>query len=161
MKLETNPIKRSHQLAPLSREHHQVLLFVWKIKQGLKYNVNTETIASYCNWFWETHLKSHFKEEEISLTKILASDHPMMMKMLDDHRAIESKINQLSECATVVGLKRLAQIITYHIRYEERELFNYIEQIASPGQLDEIFQPNSIIEKEYQEWDNHFWVKSS
>ena len=32
---EIKPLKRSKELAPLSREHHDGLLFAWKIKQGL------------------------------------------------------------------------------------------------------------------------------
>ena len=32
---EIKPIKRSKQLAPLSREHHDGLMYVWKIREVL------------------------------------------------------------------------------------------------------------------------------
>lgn len=131
MTTESKPIKRSIQLAPLSRDHHEALSFVWKIKQGIKSGVSIESIAADCIWFFQNKLKAHFKIEEELLSKTMPLDHPMMIKMLDDHKAIESKIKQLQEFPSIYGLERLAQIITYHIRYEERVLYNEIEQLMA------------------------------
>src|SRR4029078_13416586 len=131
MKLPPRPIKRSKQLAPLSREHHETLLFTWKIRQGIKYGVSNKLIVEYCNWFWQIELKGHFKKEEAVLGMILPPDHPMMAKMLDDHQAIETQIRQLSAYASEFGLERLGQVISDHVRYEERMLFNYVERIAT------------------------------
>ena len=122
------PIKRSKELVPLSRDHHEALSFVWKIKQGIRSGISTDSIAADCNWFFQNKLKDHFRTEEEEFSKIMPLDHPMMVKMLDDHRAIENKIKQLNEFPSVYGLERLAQIITYYVRYEERELFNEIER---------------------------------
>ncbi|NJO25088.1 MAG: hypothetical protein HC867_03800 [Bacteroidia bacterium] len=61
---KTEPIKRSPQLAPLSREHHDGLLFVWKIRQGLQNNTDVLTIADFILWYDEQHLKTHFETEE-------------------------------------------------------------------------------------------------
>ena len=133
MSTKTKPIKRSKELAPLSRDHHEALLFVWKIKQGIKSGTSTETIAADCNWFFENKLKAHFKIEEDQLSKILPLEHPMMFKMMDDHKAIENKIKLLNEFPSVYGLERLAQIIMYHVRFEERELFNEIEEKMAAG----------------------------
>ena len=160
MIIATKPIKRSRELSPLSRDHHESLLFVWKIKQGLKYGINTDTIAAYCNWFLQNHLKTHFKIEENQLSKILPMDHPMMIKMFDDHRAIENKILQLQEYPSTYGLERLAQVVGYHVRFEEREMFNYIEEIASPEQLKEL-ELSHITEKPSVQWKFQFWLRSA
>jgi len=61
---EIKPIKRSKELAPLSREHHDGLLFAWKIKQGLANKTSIATLCSYTRWFWTNHMKPHFKDEE-------------------------------------------------------------------------------------------------
>ena len=68
---EYKPIKRSKELAPLSREHHEGLLFAWKIKQGLKNETETKLIAEYVQWFWKNHLQEHFTEEEQILAPYL------------------------------------------------------------------------------------------
>lgn len=159
MKELTTPIKRSKQLAPLSREHHESLLFAWKIRQGIKYGTSNESLVEYCNWFWENHLKDHFKKEEEAFSQILSVDHPMMKKMIDDHEAIEIKLKQLSEFPGNEGFERLAQIIIYHVRFEERELFNYIEQIAGNEKLNSISRSLVTEKSKDPKWNHWFWIK--
>ena len=128
------PIKRIAELSPLSREHHEGLLFAWKINRGIQLGVAIQRMADYCRWFWENHLEEHFEEEETVFSKLLPSDHPMLVKMLDDHCEIRSKIDGLRDNATSDSLHRLAQVISYHIRFEERQLFNYVQDISTPEQ---------------------------
>jgi len=40
----SNPIKRNEALKPLSRDHHHGLLLCWKIRQGIKLNIEPERI---------------------------------------------------------------------------------------------------------------------
>ena len=54
MEQNLKPLKRSQYLAPLSREHHETLLFTWKIKQGLSLKIELDRIVSFCNWFLKT-----------------------------------------------------------------------------------------------------------
>jgi hypothetical protein len=54
---EIKPIKRSAALSPLSREHHEGLLFAWKIRQGLQKNIDPERISKFTKWFWDTDLQ--------------------------------------------------------------------------------------------------------
>lgn len=39
-------IKRTKALQPLSRDHHHGLLLCWKIRQGIKLNVEPERIKN-------------------------------------------------------------------------------------------------------------------
>ena len=160
MKLPPKPVKRSKQLAPLSREHHETLLFTWKIRQGIKYGVSNKLIVEYCNWFWKTELKQHFQKEEQAVGMILPVDHPMMAKMVDDHQAIEIQIKQLSEYASEFGLERLDRAISNHVRYEERLLFNYVERIATSDQLDKLLAQLIVDKKDQPLWKNQFWLKT-
>ena len=159
MKELFTPIKRSKQLAQLSREHHETLLFAWKIRQGNKYRTSKETLLAYCNWFGETHLLNHFKKEEQTFSNIISMDHPLMMKMVEDHEAIKMKLKQLNEFPSYEGFERLAQIIIYHVQFEERALFNYIEQIASDEQLNSISMSLPDVKSDSPGWTNWFWIK--
>jgi hemerythrin-like domain-containing protein len=115
------PIKRSKHIAPLSRDHHHGLLFCWKIRQGLKKEIDPGRIAGYVRYFWDTHLKAHFREEETLLFNRIV-DYQCGQALLQ-HAAIEKLIGMQDADA----LAALADLMERHIRFEERELFPHIE----------------------------------
>src|SRR3954447_17582458 len=129
------PIKRSMQLAPLSREHHEGLLAAWKIRQGIAKNIKPLRIAAYVQWFWENHLLNHFEKEELFLTPVLSESHPLIRQMIQEHSLIKTLIQSLMQHADLKKLEQLAQMVTDHIRFEERQLFGGIEKAATPEQL--------------------------
>ena len=159
MKLPHAPIKRSQELAPFSREHHEALLFVWKIRQGIKYKTDISILASYCRWFWENYLNDHFQKEEAAFKGVLPANNPMLEKMLDDHDAIRSKIEQLTQFPAEQSFERLAQIIQYHVRFEERELFAYMQQTLTEAELEMIAthdnKPGNDVDAR---WEDSFWI---
>lgn len=156
---ETKPIKRSKELAPLSREHHDGLLFAWKIKQGLANDTPLETLVNYTRWFWSNHIKPHFKDEEKVLARFLPNDNPLVQQMIREHEQIRNLVISLDKEPDASSLQLLAEFLNNHIRFEERELFVYAEQVLSPEQLNEIFNE---LPNEFHcdaEWKNEFWVK--
>jgi hemerythrin-like domain-containing protein len=157
MTTETNPIKRSKELAPLSREHHEGLLFVWKIRQGIRNGIATYRIADYCGWFWSTHLKNHIAIEEKVLPQVLSVEHPMMQKMLSEHEAIKEQITALQNYSSYPAFEHLARVIEYHIRFEERQLFKLVEQLAASGQLSELEKAHNE-KQQASEWADEFWL---
>lgn len=78
---DIKPIKRCKQLIPLSREHHDGLLFVWKLRQGLKNNTTVGVLRNFCNWYWTQHIKPHFHQEEKILLQYIARDHKMAVQL--------------------------------------------------------------------------------
>ena len=161
---EIKPLKRSKELAPLSREHHDGLLFAWKIKQGLANGTSCETLCSYTRWFWSNHIKPHFKDEEKVLVKFLPQDNPLVKQMFKEHAQIRDLIISLDKEPDSSSLQLLAEFINNHIRFEERELFAYAEQTLTPEQLNEIYndlpnEPNCETNPVVTGWTNEFWVK--
>ena len=156
---ETKPIKRSKELAPLSREHHDGLLFAWKIKQGLANDTPVETLVEYTRWFWTNHIKPHFKDEEKVLVKFLPADNPLVKQMFKEHAQIRDLVITLDKEANINLLQLLAEFINNHIRFEERQLFVYAEQTLTPEQLNEIFidLPDEL--QCNTEWKDEFWAR--
>ena len=154
------PIKRSSQLAPLSREHHDGLLFAWKIKQGIENKAPLEIMRKYALWYWRHHIKPHFFQEEKILLSHMPANHPMAVKLLEDHDHIRELILGLDDEADKRTLVILSDLLNTHIRFEERELFVYLEQNLPAKQLDIVF---TQLEKHpvhcEQEWKEEFWVK--
>lgn len=156
---QTKPIKRSPQLAPLSREHHEGLLTVWKIRQGISKNIEAARITAFVQWFWQAHLQSHFQKEETHLPPVLTRSHPMIQQMITEHGEIKKLIDETAQHGDLKKLETLAQILNDHIRFEERQLFNEVEKAASPEQLRYLSEQLKD-EKRQVSWEDAFWLHS-
>jgi hemerythrin-like domain-containing protein len=156
---KVKPIKRSKELAPLSREHHDGLLFVWKIRQGLENNTSVETLCSYTRWYWLNHIKPHFRDEEKVLVQYLPSDHPPVQQMIKEHAQIRDLILSLDKEPEKNTLKMLADFIFNHIRFEERKLFVYAEETLTDEQLSNIYKQLAAEPYCDKEWKEEFWLR--
>lgn len=161
---EIKPIKRSKELAPLSREHHNGLLFAWKIKQGLANGTPVDTLCNYTRWFWLNHIKPHFKDEEEVLVKFLPADNSLVQQMIKEHAQIRDLVISLDKKPDSDSLQLLSEFINNHIRFEERVLFPYAEKTLTPEQLNEIYNdlPNELdcdTDPTTIGWKDEFWVK--
>jgi hemerythrin-like domain-containing protein len=156
----SKPIKRSPELAPLSREHHEGLLAAWKIRQGLSKNIAPARIIAFVQWFWQQHLKLHFEKEETNFPLVLSKTHSLMRQMFEEHAAIERNIQHLDQYEGFKKLEQLAQLLNDHIRFEERYLFGAVEEAASEEQLKTLSQQLKD-EKPAALWEDEFWVKTN
>jgi hemerythrin-like domain-containing protein len=159
MENNTQPIKRSEQLAPLSREHHDGLLFAWKLRQGLNNNTAIETLRNYCHWFWKQHIKKHFHDEEDILLMFIPSDNKLAIQLREEHDNIRELILSIDHKPDTITIGLLADFISRHIRFEERILFNYLERNLSQRQLDHIHSQLEIVPISSDEWKEEFWLK--
>ena len=159
MSEKIKPIKRSKQLTPLSKDHHDGLLFAWKIRQGLKNNTDIKLIAEYVQWFWKNHLEEHFREEEQILAPHLPADNELLKQMFDEHENIEAMIHINENIPDAVLLAGLAQAIDDHIRFEERVLFPYAEKIIPETELNLIYEQLPKEKAECEKWEREFWVR--
>lgn len=157
MSKELKPIKRSKQLTPLSKDHHDGLLFAWKIKQGLKNGTDIKLIAEYVQWFWTNHLQEHFSEEEQVLAPHLPPENELLQQMMDEHQEIEAMIHINENIPAESLLAKLAESIDDHIRFEERQLFPYAEKVIPEKELNLIYEQLLKEPVQCKSWDNEFW----
>ncbi len=148
------PIKRHITLQPLSRDHHSGLLLCWKIREGLKKQVDYARIRQYTDWYWRTHLQQHFEEEEQFVFPVLGPHHPLVMQALAEHERLKQLFNDASNTASSLGL--IEQEMNRHIRFEERVLFNAIEQAANDEQLQALAAHQHELFRD--EWPDAFWA---
>lgn len=106
-------------------------------------------------------LRPHFREEEKILFAALKDKS--VEKAIKQHKEINSLISKLSKNTDpnpVDQLKKLADLVDDHVRYEERQLFPHIEKALKPAQLeaigDQLHKHSSFIKDEYED---EFWVK--
>lgn len=152
------PIKRSEHLIRLSREHHSGLLFCWKIRQGLKKNADIERIRKYVEYFWQHDLADHFREEE-DILFAPKKDDDKVKKALQEHVEIKAMIDSITKSSTpeTIQLTALADAVDNHIRYEERELFPYLETTFTPEQLIKIGERLNAVTSSVDDYTDVFW----
>ena len=159
MPKEVKPIRRSKQLTPLSKDHHDGLLFAWKIKQGLKNGADIKLIGEYVQWFWNNHLEEHFREEEQILAPHLPADNDLLKQMFDEHENIEAMVHINENIPDATLLANLAQAIDDHIRFEERELFPFAEKVIPEKELNLVYEQLSKEPVQCEKWEREFWMR--
>jgi len=148
------PIKRSEFLKPLSREHHHGLLFCWKIRTGIKKNVEVSRIKKYSDWFYQNYLVPHFEVEEKYVFPILGNDNELIKKAISEHRKMKQLFESTAEFEKNCSL--IQEELEAHIRFEERVLFGEIQKIATAEQLLSI-EFNHSDEKFVDNLTDPFW----
>lgn len=156
---EVNPIKRHSALINFSREHHFGLLLVWKIKQAIKRNIEAERISNYALFFFERDLQNHLKKEEITLFAKLPEEDDLRQQAIREHGEIYSLINNIREDKKNIQLlNTFADALEKHIRFEERSLFNHLQNKLSEAELAQLAKHHSKQECNIDEsWSDHFW----
>ncbi|MEO6830871.1 MAG: hemerythrin domain-containing protein [Chitinophagaceae bacterium] len=161
--MEDKPIKRDPNIVLLSREHHFGLLFGWKLRQGLKFGIEPERMKGYIMYFWGDNLREHFATEERLLFQDKSDD--MVAEGLKQHKGIQYLVEEIkqSEQPTVAQMNELADLVSDHIRFEERELFPHLEEKFSDVELINI---GRILEELHRtplkdDYPDEFWLKKS
>lgn len=153
-------MKRHESIVVLSRDHHFGLLFCWKIRQGLKKNVAPERIQPYINYFWESHLRQHFEEEEKFL--FLAAKGALTQQAIDEHKAIEAVVAKahITTAITAEELSAIADMVDSHIRFEERVLFPQIENTLTEAELEQINEQLKVHHQlpDKEDYHDEFWL---
>lgn len=142
-------MKRSVELAPLSREHHAALALA---KQARRYGAvdaaNAEDDAatrSFMDNLVETfarELEPHFRIEESILLPALrdvldvagVQEAGAVQRTLYEHaqlRALSDRIGRYE----IAALRSFGEAMEAHVRFEERELFPLVESVLSAGVL--------------------------
>jgi hypothetical protein len=152
------PIKRSPQLAHLSREHHETLLFSWKLRQGLGNNTSSKELRDFTLWYWRNFMKPHFEQEEKILLPYL-SGHYYEAQLKKEHDDIRDLVLTLDIHPERTLFSILSSFVDNHVRFEERHVFGYLENSLTPDQLDKVAEELLSQPSCSSDWKNPFWEK--
>ncbi|WP_432410077.1 hemerythrin domain-containing protein [Rasiella sp. SM2506] len=130
---DLKPIKRHKALQPLSRQHHFGLLYSWKIRRGFSKNIPIERMSAFSSWFYIHQIIPHFEAEEHYIFPILKPDDELVQRALKEHRSIKRLFEDKKN--PVRSLSLLEEELQAHIRFEERVLFNKIQEVATSSEL--------------------------
>ncbi|MDE3124444.1 MAG: hemerythrin domain-containing protein [Bacteroidota bacterium] len=135
------PIKRTKAMQPLSRQHHNGLLFCLLLKKGVAKQASVKIISDFGIQFWQNELQYHFHLEEMYLID-LGNTYPVLVnglqKMMYEHGIIHTYFKKMGIHITYEEITQLSELLEKHIRFEERILFPHIESIISSDALQRI-----------------------
>ena len=132
--------KRSIELQPLSRQHHNGLLFCLLLEKGVKKNADKIIMRDFCIYFWQGYLQHHFEIEEKYLIPLAAHIElgVVLYRMKEEHLQIKKYFEDAAKLNTDADFEQIHQLINDHIRFEERELFPLIQLVISVNEMHEL-----------------------
>lgn len=134
-------MKRSPELAVLSREHHHALDLALRLKRAD--GGQAEAVAAAAAEFWRRESIEHFQLEEEFLLPSLARHtgpaDPDIARTCRDHAELRQRFGQVERGQRdVEALRRLGELLSEHVRFEERVLFPRVESMLDPHELAEL-----------------------
>lgn len=126
-------MKRHPDLVSLSREHHAALKLARDAKRAADSGDAREIqrLAQHVASRFAAELDPHFRVEENGLLVSLAQagEHDLVRRTLAEHGALRDLIAALQP-PDAQTLWRFAELMTTHVRFEERELFEAAQSRA-------------------------------
>ena len=134
-------MKRDASLIPLSHQHHNGLALCVLTERDLREDTSPETVAKQAKRIidrFEVELVNHFAVEEEILFPACPS--PLVEELIAEHRQMEQLVEQLRETPSLDLVRRFIEIIRGHIRREENELFQQVQNDLPRSTLDDLGQ---------------------
>jgi hemerythrin-like domain-containing protein len=137
------PLKRSRELKPLSSEHHQALLVAFQLKKGLAGHGETAGapkdlpgLVNLARRYEDALLHTHTRAEEELLGRHL--DGEQFHRLRFEHQEL-IRLMELAKTGKPpdarAALSAFAELLERHVRWEEQELFPFLESQVEEAEL--------------------------
>jgi hemerythrin-like domain-containing protein len=127
---------RDPALIPLSQQHHNGLALCVLTRRGLAADAGLVKLAKRIIDRYELELINHFEIEEQVLFPLCAPS-PLIEQLLADHRTLEALVEKLRVEPTAAILEEFCELLSTHIRREERELYEQAQRTIPREALNE------------------------
>ena len=135
-------MKRDEQLQPLSHQHHNGLMAALLLKKGVDKKADPAVMNDFIVSVWNNELRNHFIKEEVYLHPHVLQIPSLMDKyelMKKEHHQIRHVVDAIrSGNSAVEHITEFYTLLEKHIRFEERDLFPFIQENIQPEQLSEL-----------------------
>lgn len=141
------PLKRHASLVPFSHDHRHILFLAQLLKKGSPrfqgYPTDVEGKYTYALQFFQQQLKGHIlKEEQVLFPNIQGLEariDELIEELKTHHTEIFSKFEKWQTVTPDVNeLNEMGIFLEKHVRTEERQLFTWLQQVASEDLLREL-----------------------
>jgi iron-sulfur cluster repair protein YtfE (RIC family) len=135
---------RDRSLIPLSHTHHHALALCVQIRRGLSGGSAASAVLGLADSVvshFQTEMREHFHCEETIVFPALSCIEdlrPVIAELLHEHRELAAMVEHLRSEPDVQRLEVFAEMLTQHVRKEERILFEQAQRLLSREDLDRI-----------------------
>ncbi len=137
------PLERHALLRSVSHEHHEALVFCWRLRKALEHGADpTEQMGPAVD-FYHRRLLPHFAIEEEVVFPVLGALDPQVKRAIAEHRRLTRLF--LSKGDPLSTLSRIEDELQAHVRFEERLLFPRIQAVATEQQLERIDRMHGLL----------------
>ncbi len=125
---------RDPALIPLSQQHHNGLALCILTERAMAADASTESLSKLARRIidrYEIELTNHFAIEENTLFPAIRAklgEIPAIGELIAEHRALEGMVETMRVTPTSTLLTEFCALLRRHIRREENELFQDIQQ---------------------------------
>ncbi|MGC2792956.1 MAG: hemerythrin domain-containing protein [Candidatus Sulfotelmatobacter sp.] len=131
---------RDKNLIPLSHQHQRALAICVRIDRARPIPAADLKIwQSEIEQHFEQEIKCHFSAEEQVLFPVACKFPeliPVVEDLIGDHAALRESFAQAKAYTmSTETLPAFAQCLSHHIRKEERQLFERLQQLTSPEEM--------------------------
>jgi hemerythrin-like domain-containing protein len=131
---------RDKSLIPLSHQHQRALALCVRIDRAQPIPIaDLDAWQSEIEQHFEQEINIHFSAEEQALFPVarhLPELIPLIADLIADHAALRESFSQAkARTMSSETLPAFAQHLSSHIRKEERQLFERLQQLMSPEEL--------------------------
>jgi hypothetical protein len=130
-------VKRSPQLAHLSRDHHVTLVHAQRLRRATPQDV-AKVAARFLAYFVDDGERHFACEEAVLLPAVPSDEDGLRQRLLHDHTEIRHQARALGERPTPQSAAELGTLLAAHIRFEESELFPILEARMAAASLADI-----------------------
>lgn len=122
-------MRRSTYLAPLSREHHSALEHALRLRRATPDTVE-HRVRRFADYF-AADGRRHLADEERRLLPLLSgreAGRRLAERLLAEHAELRCGADDVTgRPGDVAAAQRLGELLYAHVRFEERELFRWVE----------------------------------
>jgi iron-sulfur cluster repair protein YtfE (RIC family) len=135
---------RHRSLIPLSHAHQHALALCVQIRRGLSGGAAASAVRGLAHSVishFETEMREHFHCEETIVFPALSCIEdlrPVTAELFQEHRELAALVEHLRSEPDVQRLESFAEMLTQHVRKEERILFEQAQRLLSREDLDRL-----------------------
>lgn len=129
---------RDSSLIPLSQQHHNGLALCVLTRRSLGADASPQNVATLAADIvdrYEIELANHFEIEEQVLFPTCGA-MPLIGELIAEHRTLEGLVHSLRSAPTREVVDRFCDLLSSHIRREEKELFEEVQRVLPREVLD-------------------------
>lgn len=137
--------RRNDALIPLTHDHHHALAQARRLQDASRLADVTQrrNLANdFLNFYFGRAIRHFHEEEELFFAPLI--DEPraqeLVVRAVSDHLRLHALVRAVKRRladgeADPELLNRISQLLTEHVRFEERELFPLVEELVSEDDL--------------------------